>query len=177
MHFDQKVTGSNPTLAATKVPWANPSLAVACSASACKLWHSVNCCGRERFWKAHAGRSAIEMDKYNTIQHQRVTNLCLTNSSKLVFITVVELGASLSRFLEGPYKFLEWMNELYCWIDILKGRCINVQLQLHYINDIHKVLCSFKECHNMLRMIKMHQLQLIPLWADINAAAVWWLKY
>ena len=30
-----------------------------------KLQHS--CCGRERFCKAHAVRSAIEMDKYNTI--------------------------------------------------------------------------------------------------------------
>ena len=30
---------------------------------------SVNFCGRERFWKAHAVRSAIEMDKYNTIQY------------------------------------------------------------------------------------------------------------
>ena len=31
-------------------PWASPSLTVACSASTCKLWHSVNCCGRERLW-------------------------------------------------------------------------------------------------------------------------------
>ena len=29
------VAGSNPTLAATKGPWASPSLTVACSASAC----------------------------------------------------------------------------------------------------------------------------------------------
>jgi len=50
-------------------PWASPSLAVACSASACKLRHSVNCCGRERFWKAHAVRSAIEMNKRNKIQY------------------------------------------------------------------------------------------------------------
>ena len=30
-----KVAGSNPTLAATHGPWASPSLAIACSASAC----------------------------------------------------------------------------------------------------------------------------------------------
>jgi len=36
------------------------------SASACKLRHSLNCCGRERLWKAHVVRSAIEIDKYNT---------------------------------------------------------------------------------------------------------------
>ena len=32
------------------------------------LRHGVNCCGWERFWKTHAVRIAIEMDKYNTIQ-------------------------------------------------------------------------------------------------------------
>ena len=37
-----KVAGSNPTLAATEGPWASPSLAVACSALACKLRHSIN---------------------------------------------------------------------------------------------------------------------------------------
>jgi len=51
--FKTKISlvGSNPTLAAMQGqgPWAGPSLAVACSASACKLRHSVNCCGRERF--------------------------------------------------------------------------------------------------------------------------------
>ena len=31
-------------------PWASPSLAVACSASACELRRIVNCCGRERLW-------------------------------------------------------------------------------------------------------------------------------
>ena len=50
MPFDRRVVGSNPALAATWWPWASPSLAVACSASACKLRHSVNCCGRELFW-------------------------------------------------------------------------------------------------------------------------------
>ena len=49
----------------------SPSLTVVCGASACKLQHSVNCCGRERFWNAHAVRSAIEMDQYNTIQWKR----------------------------------------------------------------------------------------------------------
>src|SRR6218665_357126 len=67
MPFNQSVVGSNPALAATKGPWASPSLAVACSASTCKLRHSVNCCGRERFWKVYPVRSAIEIDKYNTI--------------------------------------------------------------------------------------------------------------
>ena len=70
MPFDHRVAGSNSALAAMLGPWASPSLAVACSASECKLWHSVNCCGRKRFWKAHDVRSAIEMDKYNTIQWQ-----------------------------------------------------------------------------------------------------------
>ena len=32
---------------------------------------SVNYSGRERFCKAHAVRSAIEMDKYNTIGQRR----------------------------------------------------------------------------------------------------------
>ena len=67
MPFDRRVAGSNPALAATKGPWASPLLTVACSASACKLRHSVNCCGQERFWKVHAVRSAIEMDKHKTI--------------------------------------------------------------------------------------------------------------
>ena len=49
------------------VRWASSSLTVACSASARKLRHSVNCCGRERFSKAHAWKSAIEMDKYNIV--------------------------------------------------------------------------------------------------------------
>ena len=40
-HFDRRVADSNPVLAATKGPWASPSLTVACSASACKLRHSV----------------------------------------------------------------------------------------------------------------------------------------
>ena len=57
------------SIGATKGPWANTSLAVACSSSACKLRHSVNCCGWERFWKAHAVRSGIEMDKCNTIHY------------------------------------------------------------------------------------------------------------
>src|SRR6218665_1292777 len=64
MPFDRRVVGSNPALAATLGPLASPSLTVAL----CKFRHSVNCCGRERFLKAHAVRSAIEMDKYNTIQ-------------------------------------------------------------------------------------------------------------
>jgi len=29
------------------------------------LRNSVNSCGRERFWKAQAVKSATEMDKYN----------------------------------------------------------------------------------------------------------------
>src|SRR6218665_1252973 len=47
--FDRKVLGLNPALAAMKGPCACPSLTIAGSASACKLRHSVNCCGRERF--------------------------------------------------------------------------------------------------------------------------------
>src|SRR6218665_2172897 len=46
--FDRKVLGLNPALAAMKGPCASPSLTIAGSASACKLRHSVNCCGRER---------------------------------------------------------------------------------------------------------------------------------
>src|SRR6218665_623616 len=49
MPFDRRVVGSNPALAATLGPWASPSLTVAFRASACKLRHSVNCYGRERF--------------------------------------------------------------------------------------------------------------------------------
>src|SRR6218665_978754 len=38
MPFDRNVVGFNPALAATQGPWwASPSLAVACSSSACKL--------------------------------------------------------------------------------------------------------------------------------------------
>jgi|SRR6218665_383358 len=37
----RKVAGLNTTLAAMKGPWASPSLAVACSASACKLQHRI----------------------------------------------------------------------------------------------------------------------------------------
>ena len=47
--FDRKVVGSNPAIVAVQGPGASPLLAVACGASACKLRHSVNCCGRERF--------------------------------------------------------------------------------------------------------------------------------
>jgi len=46
--FDHRVVDSNPALAAKYGPLASPSLTVACSASACKLRHSVNYCGRER---------------------------------------------------------------------------------------------------------------------------------
>ena len=59
--FDQRVVSLNPALAITWGPWASPSLTVAC----------VHCCGREHFWKARAVRSAIEMDKYNTIHGLR----------------------------------------------------------------------------------------------------------
>ena len=53
MPLDRKVVGSNLALAATpgsQGPWASPSLTVACSDSACKLRHSVNCCGWKRLW-------------------------------------------------------------------------------------------------------------------------------
>ena len=64
--------------------WASPSLIVACSVSACKLRHSVNCCDREHFRKAHARRRAIEMDKYNTHTHlRRSSNLTAYYSSLL----------------------------------------------------------------------------------------------
>jgi len=56
-----------------KLQITSPSLIVAWRTSGCKLWHGVNCCRRERFWKAHAVRSAIEMDKYNTILLQEMT--------------------------------------------------------------------------------------------------------
>ena len=49
MPFDRRVTGSNAALTAMWGPWASPLLAVACSASACKLQHSGSCCGREPF--------------------------------------------------------------------------------------------------------------------------------
>ena len=45
-----------------------------------RLWISrcsVNCCGQERLWRgAHSVRSAIEMDKYNTIQCYAVLHVC-----------------------------------------------------------------------------------------------------
>ena len=50
MPLDRKVVGSNPVLAPRQESWASTSLTVACSASACKLRHSSNCCGRERLW-------------------------------------------------------------------------------------------------------------------------------
>src|SRR6218665_196397 len=61
MPFDQRVAGSNPALFAAYGLWASPLLTVACSPSACKLRHGVNCCGRKRFRKAHALRSAMMM--------------------------------------------------------------------------------------------------------------------
>src|SRR6218665_2938759 len=43
--------------------------------------------------------------------YQRVTHLCSTNCLKLIFLTVVGLGAPLSRFLDGVlYKFSELMK-------------------------------------------------------------------
>ena len=38
--YDRRVAGSNPTLAAAQGPWASPSLAIACSVSAC--FQSIN---------------------------------------------------------------------------------------------------------------------------------------
>ena len=49
MPFDRRVVGSNPALATMYGRWASPSLVVASGASACKLRHSVDCCGWERF--------------------------------------------------------------------------------------------------------------------------------
>src|SRR6218665_3262685 len=49
MPFDRRVVSLNPALAATKGPWASPSLTFAYGASACKLQHRVSCCGQERF--------------------------------------------------------------------------------------------------------------------------------
>ena len=63
--FDRRVVGSNPALAATCIWTLGKSFTYS---SACKLRRSVNCCGRERFGKAHAAERAIEIDKYNTIQ-------------------------------------------------------------------------------------------------------------
>src|SRR6218665_415243 len=65
-----------------KGPWASLSLTVACSASVCKLQHSVNCCGRDRFRKAHAVRSAIEMNKYNTIQYNTTQHNIIQYNTK-----------------------------------------------------------------------------------------------
>src|SRR6218665_152927 len=48
MLFDRRIVASNPALVATRGPWASLSFAIARSASAFKLRHSVNCCGRER---------------------------------------------------------------------------------------------------------------------------------
>src|SRR6218665_1429696 len=50
--FDRRVVGSNPALYSRHEgtlgkPFTDST--VAFSASACKLRHSVNCCGRERF--------------------------------------------------------------------------------------------------------------------------------
>ena len=42
MPLDRRVAGLNPALAATQRPWASHSLAVACSASACKIRHNVS---------------------------------------------------------------------------------------------------------------------------------------
>src|SRR6218665_396117 len=39
MPFHRRVVGSNPPLASMSGPWANPSLAVACSVSTCKFRH------------------------------------------------------------------------------------------------------------------------------------------
>ena len=49
MLFDRRVAGSNRALAA-HVGTIGKSFTCSCLlASACKLRHSVNCCGRERF--------------------------------------------------------------------------------------------------------------------------------
>ena len=75
MPFDRRVVGSNSSIAARYGPWASPSLAVACTALACKLRHSVTCCGIERFRKVHALRRAIEIDKYNIIQYNSILSV------------------------------------------------------------------------------------------------------
>src|SRR6218665_147443 len=41
--------------------------------------------------------------------YQRATRLCFTSCLKLIFFTVVGLGASLSSFLEGRY--INFLNE------------------------------------------------------------------
>ena len=56
---------------------SSPSLTVDCRGLACKLWHRVDCCGHEPFWKAHAERSAIEMFKYYTIQYNTIWFICI----------------------------------------------------------------------------------------------------
>ena len=71
MPFDRRIVGSNPSLAASHVyrdlgQDLHLQLRVA-------LWlvnfDSVDCCGSQRLLKAQAVRSAIEMDKYNTIYY------------------------------------------------------------------------------------------------------------
>ena len=54
MPFDRRVAGSNPDSRRVDKSFTY-------SFFACKLQHNVNCCGRERYRKAHAVRSAIEM--------------------------------------------------------------------------------------------------------------------
>src|SRR6218665_3018110 len=46
--FDRRAAGSNPAIPSTQGPWVSPSLAVACSASACLLRH-MQC---ELLWSA-----------------------------------------------------------------------------------------------------------------------------
>ena len=107
MPFDRRVTGSNPALAATLGPWASPSLAVACRASACKLRHIVNCWGRERFWKAHAVRSAIEMDKYNTIQYNTIQYNTIQPLGAYHCCDSVHRKLSLESWLLGRRRLLQ----------------------------------------------------------------------
>ena len=100
--FDRWVAGSNPALEITKGHWASPSLAVAHSASVCKLRHSVNCCGQERLWKT------IEMDKCNTIQYNNwempMLSSLITLHSPYIFhksISVLIANSAIHSFIHS----------------------------------------------------------------------------
>src|SRR6218665_3421100 len=50
----------------------------------------LRCCGRERLWMAHAERSAIEMDKYNTTQCIHYDNKDWFHSFIIVVVVVFD---------------------------------------------------------------------------------------
>jgi len=89
--FRPECHGFESPLAANRDLGQVLQLQFACSAPACQLRHSVNCCGRERFWKTHAGRSAI-YKWINTIQF----NCIKSSMDKDADIGCVSLGEDSS---------------------------------------------------------------------------------